>query len=99
MSGLGSCDQLQHGCASARRMPLAFSKLDVVFTISFNRVKDTNDRFLRSITIGEGPQEGGKEGRAHIARKTQFEITVASEIMAVLALCSSLDDMKARRGK
>ena len=76
------------------------ARLDIdVDTISFNRVMDTNDRFLRSITIGEGPQEGGKEGRAHIARKTQFDITVASEIMAVLALCSSLDDMKARTGK
>ena len=97
MSGLGSCDQLQARlCFCTTNAARLF---EIGCEISFNRVKDTNDRFLRSITIGEGPQEGGKEGRAHIARKTQFEITVASEIMAVLALCSSLDDMKARRGK
>jgi len=54
---------------------------------------DTNDRFLRGITVGEGPQESGAE------RKTGFYITVASEIMAVLALATSLGDMRDRLGK
>lgn len=55
-------------------------------------VMDTNDRFLRSITIGQGPQEKGK------TRQCQFDITVASEIMAILALTTSLQDMRERLG-
>lgn len=54
---------------------------------------DTNDRFLRGITIGQGPQEIDAE------RKTGFYITVASEIMAVLALATSLEDMRKRLGE
>jgi formyltetrahydrofolate synthetase len=53
-------------------------------------VVDTNDRFLRKITIGEGPAEKGR------TRKAQFDISVASEIMAILALTTSLADMKER---
>lgn len=55
-------------------------------------VLDTNDRFLRSITIGQGPQEKGK------TRVCQFDITVASEIMAILALTTNLQDMRERLG-
>uniref|UniRef100_A0A8C5FHH2 C-1-tetrahydrofolate synthase, cytoplasmic n=1 Tax=Gadus morhua TaxID=8049 RepID=A0A8C5FHH2_GADMO len=51
---------------------------------------DTNDRFLRKITIGQSPTEKG------FTREAQFDITVASEIMAVLALTSSLADMRQR---
>lgn len=54
---------------------------------------DTNDRFLRKITIGQAPTEKGH------TRTAQFDISVASEIMAVLALTSSLEDMRARLGK
>lgn len=54
---------------------------------------DTNDRFLRGITVGQGPQEVDSE------RKTGFYITVASEIMAVLALATSIEDMRERLGK
>lgn len=54
---------------------------------------DTNDRFLRQITIGQSPTEKGHD------RVTQFNITVASEIMAVLAICTSLADMQERLGK
>ena len=53
-------------------------------------VIDTNDRYLRGITVGESPTEKG------ITRKTAFDITVASEIMAILALSTSLEDMKER---
>jgi formyltetrahydrofolate synthetase len=62
-------------------------------TITWRRVMDTSDRFLRGITIGEGPEEKG------FTRKTGFDITVASEIMAILALTTSLQDMRDRLGK
>lgn len=54
---------------------------------------DVNDRYLRSITIGQSPTE------KNITRQTEFAISVASEIMAVLALSKNLSDMKARLGK
>lgn len=70
-----------------------FVRLDVdPATITWRRVLDTNDRFLRRITIGQGPQEKGME------RVTGFDIAVASEIMAVLALATSLADMRERLG-
>uniref|UniRef100_A0A2K6T5D1 formate--tetrahydrofolate ligase n=1 Tax=Saimiri boliviensis boliviensis TaxID=39432 RepID=A0A2K6T5D1_SAIBB len=62
-------------------------------TITWQRVLDTNDRFLRKITIGQGNTEKG------YSRQAQFDIAVASEIMAVLALTDSLADMKARLGR
>ncbi|KAL0946886.1 hypothetical protein HGRIS_013051 [Hohenbuehelia grisea] len=70
-----------------------FARLDVdLDTITWNRVMDTNDRFLRKITIGQNPTEQGHE------RQTGFDIAVASECMAVLALATSLEDMRARLG-
>jgi len=62
-------------------------------TITWQRVIDTNDRYLRKITIGQSPTEKG------LTRETHFDITVASEIMAVLALTTSLADMRERLGK
>merc|ERR1712136_278714 len=62
-------------------------------TLTWQRVYDTNDRFLRKITVGKSPTE-----KDH-TRDTQFDITVASEIMAVLALTSSIADMRERFGK
>lgn len=53
---------------------------------------DTNDRFLRKITIGQNPTEKGQE------RTTGFDICVASEVMAVLALATDLKDMRDRLG-
>ncbi|KAJ3514842.1 hypothetical protein NLJ89_g2136 [Agrocybe chaxingu] len=70
-----------------------FARLDVdVKTITWNRVMDTNDRFLRKITIGQNSTEQGHE------RVTGFDIAVASECMAILALTTSLEDMKERLG-
>jgi len=70
-----------------------FARLDVdPETITWNRVVDTNDRFLRKITIGKNSTELGHE------RDTGFDIAVASECMAVLALTTSLRDMRARLG-
>lgn len=62
-------------------------------TITWQRVLDTNDRFLRKITVGQSPTE-----KNH-TRECQFDITVASEIMAVLALTTSLADMRERLGR
>ncbi|XP_050807559.1 monofunctional C1-tetrahydrofolate synthase, mitochondrial [Gopherus flavomarginatus] len=62
-------------------------------TITWQRVLDTNDRFLRKITIGQANTEKG------FFRQAQFDIAVASEIMAILALTTSLADMKERLGK
>jgi len=62
-------------------------------TITVRRVIDTNDRMLREIEIGLGPDEKG------FTRRTGFDISVASEIMAILALTTSLADMRARLGR
>uniref|UniRef100_A0A673A032 formate--tetrahydrofolate ligase n=1 Tax=Sphaeramia orbicularis TaxID=375764 RepID=A0A673A032_9TELE len=58
--------------------------------ITWQRVVDTNDRFLRKITVGQASTEKGQ------IRETGFDIAVASEIMAILALADSLEDMKNR---
>lgn len=71
-----------------------FVRLDIdPDTITWKRVVDCNDRFLRGITIGEAPTEKG------MTRKTGFEISVASECMAILALATSLKDLRERLGK
>jgi formyltetrahydrofolate synthetase len=70
-----------------------FSRLDIdPASITWRRVIDTNDRFLREIEVGLGPEEKGK------TRRTGFDITVASEIMAILALTTDLADMRDRLG-
>ena len=72
---------------------VAFARLDIDREkISWRRVVDMNDRFLRKITVGQNPTEKG-----HV-RETGFDITVASEIMAVLAMTTSLADMERRLG-
>jgi formate--tetrahydrofolate ligase len=68
-----------------------FSRLDLdLSTLTWNRVVDTNDRFLRGVTVGTGPEEKGK------TRETGFDLTVASEIMAILALTNDVADMRER---
>jgi len=62
--------------------------------IVWRRVVDMNDRALRKIIIGLG---GMKEGG--VPRETGFDITVASEIMAILALSKDIGDLKDRLGK
>jgi formyltetrahydrofolate synthetase len=70
-----------------------FARLDIdVDSITWRRVTDTNDRMLRQITIGQGPEEKG------VTRVTGYDISVASEIMAILALTTSLADMRERLG-
>jgi len=71
-----------------------FARLDIDPTsITWRRVVDTNDRMLRQITIGQGPEEKG------MTRVTGFDIAVASEIMAILALTTGLGDMRERLGR
>jgi methylenetetrahydrofolate dehydrogenase (NADP+)/methenyltetrahydrofolate cyclohydrolase/formyltetrahydrofolate synthetase len=71
-----------------------FVRLDIdPDTITWKRVVDTNDRMLRGITVGQGKNEKG------FTRETGFDITVASECMAVLALSRSISDMRERLGK
>jgi len=62
-------------------------------TVTWNRVIDVNDRFLRRIWIGLGPEELG------LKRETGYDISVASEIMAILALTTGLADMRERLGR
>jgi formate--tetrahydrofolate ligase len=62
-------------------------------SITWRRVLDVSDRVLRSIVVGLGATEDG------VTRQTGFDITAASEIMAVLALSTSLQDMRQRLGR
>jgi formate--tetrahydrofolate ligase len=61
--------------------------------IAWPRVVDISDRALRHVVIGLGGREDG------IPRETEWVITVASEVMAVLALASDLQDLRARLGR
>ena len=61
--------------------------------IPWKRVVDLNDRALRNVVIGLGKRYDG------VPRESKFEITVASEIMACLALATSLQDLRARIGR
>jgi len=62
-------------------------------TISWNRVVDVSDRALRSVVVGLGTADDG------LPRQTGFDISVASEVMAILALARDLDDLRARIGR
>ena len=71
-----------------------FARLDIdPDSITVRRVMDTSDRFIRDITIGQGPEEKG------MTRRTGFDISVASEVMAILALTTDLADLRDRLGK
>lgn len=71
-----------------------FARLDIdPETITWKRVLDVNDRHLRGITVGTASTEKGQ------TRETGFDISVASECMAILALSTSLADMRERLGR
>ena len=71
-----------------------FARLDIdPETITWRRVLDVNDRHLRGITVGTAPTEKG------LSRETGFDISVASECMAILALSNDLRDMRERLGR
>jgi formyltetrahydrofolate synthetase len=81
-----------------------FARLDIdPDTITWQRVLDTCDRHLRRVTVGEGPNEktkanDGSGNRIQHSRATGFDITVASEVMAVLALAKDLKDLREKLG-
>ncbi len=68
------------------------SNLDL-HNITWRRVIDINERALRNVVIGLGGRLDG------IPRETGFDISAASEVMAALALCTSLQDLRARMGR
>ena len=71
-----------------------FARLDIdPDTITWRRVLDVNDRHLRQITVGKASTEKGH------TRETGFDISVASECMAILALSNDLGDMRERLGR
>lgn len=73
---------------------VGLKRLDIdPYSITWKRVLDVNDRALRNIIIGLGPLEDG------IERQTGFDIAVASELMAILALTSGLQDLRQRVGR
>jgi len=104
--GITDPDKLNDGTLLSPSEQSAFARLDIdTSTITWNRVLDTCDRHLRKIEIGHGPNEktriSAKSGKTLGCdpRSAGFDITVASEIMAVLALATSLKDMRDRLGR
>jgi formyltetrahydrofolate synthetase len=71
-----------------------FARLDIDYSgVQWRRVIDVNDRMLREIQVGLGKEEAGFE------HKSGYDITVASEIMAILALTTGIEDMRERLGR
>jgi methylenetetrahydrofolate dehydrogenase (NADP+)/methenyltetrahydrofolate cyclohydrolase/formyltetrahydrofolate synthetase/formate--tetrahydrofolate ligase len=69
-------------------------RLDIdPYSITWRRVVDVNDRALRNVIVGLGEKGDGRP------RQTGFDISVASEVMAILALSENLADMRARLGR
>ncbi len=62
-------------------------------SVTWRRVLDINDRALRNIVVGLGSRGDG------VPRQTGFDITAASEVMVILALATSLSDLRARLGR
>jgi formate--tetrahydrofolate ligase len=62
-------------------------------SVTWRRVMDVNDRVLRNVVIGMGVREDG------VIRQSGFDITAASEVMAIVALATSLRDMRQRLGR
>jgi formate--tetrahydrofolate ligase len=62
-------------------------------SVTWRRVMDVSDRVLRNVIVGLGTREDG------VIRQTGFDITAASEVMTVLALTTSLRDMRKRLGR
>jgi len=69
-------------------------RLDIdPYAVTWRRVVDVNDSALRNVIVGLGTADDGRP------RQTGFDIAVASEIMAILALATDMEDMKARLGR
>ncbi|NOZ26457.1 MAG: formate--tetrahydrofolate ligase [Chloroflexi bacterium] len=77
-----------------RLAKLGLKRLNIdPYTITWNRVVDVNDRALRNVIIGLGEKTDGRP------RQSGFDITVASEVMAILALTTGLKDLRERLGR
>jgi len=69
-------------------------RLDIdPYAITLNRVVDISDRAIRNIVLGLGTKDDGRP------RQSGYDITVASEVMAILALATSLKDLRSRIGR
>ncbi|MDY0340157.1 MAG: formate--tetrahydrofolate ligase, partial [Coriobacteriia bacterium] len=91
-----------HAITAAHNLCAAFidnhiyhgNELDIdPHAVTWPRVLDISDRSLRNVVIGLGGRTDGNP------RETHFEITVASELMAILALAEDLQDLRARIGR
>jgi formate--tetrahydrofolate ligase len=70
------------------------NELDIdPYSITWRRVVDLNDRALRNVIVGLGNKLDG------VPRETGFDISVASEVMAILAMATDLQDLRARLGR
>jgi formyltetrahydrofolate synthetase len=77
-----------------RLASMGLKRLDIdPYSLAWNRVVDVNDRALRNIIVGLGAKGDGRP------RQSGFDITVASEVMAILALTTSLRDLRQRLGR
>lgn len=73
---------------------MGLRRLDIdPYAITWNRVVDVNDRALRNVIVGLGTKWDGRP------RESGFDITVASEVMAILALTTGVKDLRERLGK
>ncbi|MFP4353938.1 MAG: formate--tetrahydrofolate ligase [Phycisphaerae bacterium] len=80
--------------SDARMEEMGLRRLNIdPYSITWRRVVDVNDRALRNIVIGMGEKTDGR------ARQTGFDISVASELMAILALAESPEDLRERVGR
>ena len=87
---IGACNNLL--CAIIDNHLYQGNELNIdINTIKFNRCLDINDRSLRNCIISNNNKDG-------IERNEKFNITVASEIMAILCLATDIDDLKKRLG-
>ncbi|CAE7242204.1 THFS, partial [Symbiodinium natans] len=68
-------------------------------TITWRRVTDCSDKYLRKVDIGLSPSEFSKKKGEQMKRTASYGITVSSEIMAILALATDLKDLRTRLGK
>lgn len=92
MHAVGSAHNLLSAWLDASMMHKNPYRIDPA-TILWRRVVDISDRALRSISVGLG------EKSPLFPRETGFDITSASEVMAILALCTDLKDMRRRIGR
>jgi len=73
---------------------MGLRRLDIdPYSITWNRVVDVNDRALRNVIVGLGTKWDGRP------RESGFDITVASEVMAILALTTGIRDLRERLGR